>query len=76
MTFAAEEAGEILSQDARGRVLVSRERRESLLEEYDRIVMNPACQLPKFFEAQPTADLQMKRAVWSAPVPRADSSSS
>ena len=36
MTFAAEEAGQILSQDARGRVLVSRERRESLLEEYDR----------------------------------------
>jgi hypothetical protein len=36
MTFAAEEAGEILSQDARGPVLVSRERRESLLEEHDR----------------------------------------
>jgi hypothetical protein len=36
MTFAAEEAGKVLSQDARGRVLVSRERRESLLEEYDR----------------------------------------
>lgn len=35
MTFAAEEPGEILSQDAQGRVLVSRERRESLLEEYD-----------------------------------------
>ena len=32
MTFAAEEAGQILSQDARGRVLVSRERRESALE--------------------------------------------
>jgi hypothetical protein len=22
----------------------------------DSVVMNPACQLPKFFEAQPTAD--------------------
>jgi hypothetical protein len=30
MTFAAEAAAQILSQDARGRVLVSRERRESL----------------------------------------------
>jgi hypothetical protein len=37
MAFAdEEEPGQILSQDARGRVLVSRERRESLLEEYDR----------------------------------------
>jgi hypothetical protein len=36
MTFAAEEAGQILGQDARDRVLVSPERRESLLEEYDR----------------------------------------
>jgi hypothetical protein len=35
MTFGAEEPGQILSQDGRGRVLVSRERRESLLEEYD-----------------------------------------
>jgi hypothetical protein len=35
MTFAAEEPGQILRQDAQGRVLVSRERRESLLEEYD-----------------------------------------
>ena len=35
MTFAAEEAGAILSQDAQGRVLVSRERRELLLEQYD-----------------------------------------
>ena len=40
MTFAVEEAGQILSQDARGRVLVSRERRESLLEEYDRSGMS------------------------------------
>jgi hypothetical protein len=40
MTFAAEDAGQILSQDARGRVLVSRERRESLLEEYDRSGMS------------------------------------
>ena len=40
MTFAAEEAGQILSQDARGRVLVSRERRELLLEEYDRSGMS------------------------------------
>ena len=36
MTFGADEPGQILSQDARGRVLVSRERRQSLLEEYDR----------------------------------------
>src|SRR5580704_6159139 len=40
MTFAVEEAGEILSQDARGRVLVSRERRESLLEQYGRSGMS------------------------------------
>jgi hypothetical protein len=40
MTFAAEEAGQILSQDAQGRVLVSRERRESLLKEYDRSGMS------------------------------------
>src|SRR4030081_2859935 len=40
MTFGAEEPGQILSQDARGRVLVSRERRESLLEEYDRSGMS------------------------------------
>jgi transposase-like protein len=40
MTLAAEEAGQILSQDARGRVLVSRERRESLLEEYERSGMS------------------------------------
>jgi hypothetical protein len=41
MTTAGEEgSGEILSQDARGRVLVSRERRESLLAEYDRSGMS------------------------------------
>ena len=40
MTFAAEEAGQILSQDTQGRVLVSRERRELLLEEYDRSGMS------------------------------------
>jgi hypothetical protein len=40
MTFAAEEPGAILSQDAQGRVLVSRERRESLLEGYDRSGMS------------------------------------
>lgn len=40
MTLAEEEAGQILSRDARGRVLVSRERRESLLEEYDRSGMS------------------------------------
>jgi hypothetical protein len=34
MKFATEEPGQILSQDAQGRVLVSRERRESLLAEY------------------------------------------
>ena len=41
MTSAGEEqAGQILSQDVRGRVLVTRERRESLLEEYDRSGMS------------------------------------
>jgi len=41
MTLAgAEHAGQILSQDAQGRVLVTRERRESLLEEYDRSGMS------------------------------------
>jgi len=40
MTFASEESGQILSQDAQGRVLVSRERREALLEEYDRSGMS------------------------------------
>ena len=40
MTFAAEEPEKILSQDAQGRVLVSRERRASLLEEYDRSGMS------------------------------------
>ena len=40
MTFAAEEPGQILSQDTQGRVLVSRERRESLLEAYDRSGMS------------------------------------
>ena len=40
MTFAMEEVGQILSRDARGRVLVSRERRESLLEEFDRSGMS------------------------------------
>jgi hypothetical protein len=40
MTFAAEEPGEILSQDGQGRVLVSRERREPLLEQYDRSGMS------------------------------------
>jgi hypothetical protein len=40
MTSAAEELGEILSQDAQGRVLVTRERRELLLEQYDRSGMS------------------------------------
>ena len=40
MTFAAEDTGQILSQDARGRVLVSRERRDLLLEEYGRSGMS------------------------------------
>jgi hypothetical protein len=40
MTIAAEEAGQILSRDARGRVLISRERREALLGEYDRSGMS------------------------------------
>ena len=40
MTYGTEEPGQILSRDARGRVLVSRERRESLLAEYDRSGMS------------------------------------
>jgi hypothetical protein len=41
MTLVGEEqAGQILSQDALGRVLVTRERRESLSEEYDRSGMS------------------------------------
>jgi len=40
MTFAAEEGVEIFSQDAQGRVLVSRERRELVLEQYDRSGMS------------------------------------
>jgi hypothetical protein len=41
MTLADEQqAGQILSQDARGRVLVTRERRDALLEEYDRSGMS------------------------------------
>ena len=41
MTLAGEEhPGQILSQDVRGRVLITRERRESLLEEYDRSGMS------------------------------------
>jgi hypothetical protein len=40
MTFAAEEAGQILSRDTRGRVLISQERREALLAEYDRSGMS------------------------------------
>jgi transposase len=40
MTLAAEEPGEILGRDAQGRVLVSRERRELLLEQYDRSGMS------------------------------------
>jgi hypothetical protein len=35
MTFAADDPEQILSQDARGRVLVTPGRRESLLAEYD-----------------------------------------
>jgi hypothetical protein len=41
MTLAGEQqAGQMLSQDAQGRVLVTRERRESLLAEYDRSGMS------------------------------------
>jgi hypothetical protein len=40
MASSTEKLGEILSQDAQGRVLVSRERRDSLLEEYDRSGMS------------------------------------
>jgi hypothetical protein len=41
MTLADEEkAGQILTQDAPGRVLVTPERRNSLLEEYDRSGMS------------------------------------
>ena len=42
MTLAAGEPEQILSQDARGRVLVTRERRELLLAEYDRSGMSAA----------------------------------
>src|SRR5262252_9274397 len=40
MTFVAEEPEQILSQDSRGHVLVTQERRESLLVEYDRSGMS------------------------------------
>jgi hypothetical protein len=40
MALADEEAGQILSKDAQGRVLVGRERRDALLEEYDRSGMS------------------------------------
>jgi transposase len=40
MTFTAVEPEQILSQDAQGRVLVTRERRESLLAEYHRSGMS------------------------------------
>ena len=41
MTLSGEEqAGQILSQDARGRVLITQERRDLLLEEYDRSGMS------------------------------------
>ena len=41
MTIAGEDqVGQILSQDARGRVLISQERREALLAEYDRSGMS------------------------------------
>jgi hypothetical protein len=40
MTLAAEEPEEILSQGARGRVLVTQERRELLLAEHDRSGMS------------------------------------
>jgi hypothetical protein len=42
MTFAAEEPEQILNQDTRGRVLVTAERHESLLAEYDRSGMSGA----------------------------------
>jgi len=40
MTLAAEEPEQILSQDARGCVLATQERRELLLAEYDRSGMS------------------------------------
>lgn len=40
MTIGTEETGQILSRDAQGRVLIWRERRELLLEEYDRSGMS------------------------------------
>ena len=41
MTIAGEEqAGQILNQDALGRVLITPERRDMLLEEYDRSGMS------------------------------------
>jgi hypothetical protein len=42
----------------------------------DSVVMNPAGQLPMFFTLSLPRIPPMKRAVWRAPVPRADSSSS
>ena len=48
MTLAAEEqVWQILSQDARGRVLVGPERRDMLLEEYDRSGMSVSEPTPK-----------------------------
>jgi hypothetical protein len=41
MTLAAGEPEQILSQDTRGRVLVTQERRELLLGDYDRSGMSP-----------------------------------
>ena len=55
MTFAAEEGGEILSQDAQGRVLVSRERRELVLEQYDRSGMSYSL----FSEATHTGHIEL-----------------
>lgn len=40
MTLAAEEPGEIWNRDAQGRVLVTQERRELLLKQYDRSGMS------------------------------------
>jgi hypothetical protein len=40
MSFSAGESGQIFSQDARGRLLIPRERRDALLAEYDRSGMS------------------------------------
>jgi len=49
---------------------------ETTNRDADSVVMNPAGKLPKFITLSLPRILPMKRAVWRAPAPRADSSSS